>query len=545
MSAKIVIFGLTLMMLTGSLLSSAELHNNETGNTSPITTKDVRVAIYTDENEDARFYGPYGRTRYFVWALKDYDWQVGPITYRFVPKLISTKDILQGQLTTNNFDAMIYPPDTFDEYVFGRAMKNLPKNKVNVREIKKFVENGGGYFGSCGGALVAGDILNTPDTFFERVLQRAMIGISCCGVYFDGSIPLLCQFAGKPPDTVGPTPVHLIYSGFNQSNDNLNYHAGVCLDVPVLKDNPIFDDYLEETRRVRWLGAPNYEIPDNPNRNISVLATFPAEDMSTNGSTQNHYWKYVGGIHGLIKGAIQAMLGQGKVQYWDNLGFLMRVYCLAGDWEMQNTLLVTNFSGKPFWTAETYPNENEARIVKCTGHPEHNVWWGGHIVEEDTDDDTLYEGLYHWEDIIPENQTIEDEFSYNYWTLRRSIAWAAKVPDNDLPPIYGASQVSDVYPYNQSSNFTVTGNVKGESAGIITLDLYFRYSADNASWSDWTSYGTDIGSSDGWHWEFNASRGSGTGYYEFYSIRHVQYEDHIELETAPPGPDAIAYVRSN
>jgi hypothetical protein len=35
---------------------------------------------------------------------------------------------------------------------------------------------------------------------------------------------------------------------------------------------------------------------------------------------------------------------------------------------------------------------------------------------------------------------------------------------------------------------------------------------------------------------------NGPGYYQFYSIRHIKYDDHTEIETAPPGPDAIAYV---
>jgi hypothetical protein len=145
------------------------------------------------------------------------------------------------------------------------------------------------------------------------------------------------------------------------------------------------------------------------------------------------------------------------------------------------------------------------------------------------------------EDATPLNETIEDEFSYNYCIIRRSVAWAAKVPDNDLPPVYGPSQVSDIYPYHQSLNFTLIGNAKEEAYRNISLDLYYHYSNDNSSnWSDWSLHGTDAFGSDGWSWEFNAPNGS--GYYQFYSIRHVEYEGYTELETAPSGPDAIAYV---
>lgn len=177
------------------------------------------------------------------------------------------------------------------------------------------------------------------------------------------------------------------------------------------------------------------------------------------------------------------------------------------------------------------------------GHPEHNVWWGGYIKEaEDTDENNIYEAFYRWKDVIPEEETIEDEFSYNYWINRRSVAWVSKkVPDNDLPPIYGPSQVSDIYPYNQSSNFTITGNAE-KSDGSPSLDLYYQYSDDNSSWSDWTYYGTDIDESDGWSWEFDVSTVNGSGYYQFYSIRRVEYEDYWEIERVPPGSDAIAYI---
>lgn len=440
MRRKLISFFIIILIQVGSLALSGVIKENDECTVSAKESTDIheiRVAIYTDEIEDENFYGPYGRTRYFVWAL-DYSWQVGDIIYRFNTTLLPTKNLIRGELNKSNYDVLIYPPDAYDEYVFSRAIKILPKNWMIARQIKNFVKNGGGYYGSCGGAIITGDMLNKPDSFFERVIKRGMLDISCIDVYFEGTIPLLCQFAGKSPDSVGATPVHLMYSGFNQTNDNLNYHSGICLDVPIMKDNPIFNGYVEETRRVRWIGAPNYVIPENPDRTIYVLATFPAEDMSENVSTQNHFWKYTGGVRGLIKGALKGILGQGEVHYWDNLGLSMSMYCLASDWEMQDTLLTTNFSNQPFWVAEIYPNENGARIVRCAGHPEHNVWWGGYIEEaEDTTDNNLFEGLYHWKDIIPENETIEDEFSYNYWTIRRSIAWAAQIPDEDLPPIYG------------------------------------------------------------------------------------------------------------
>lgn len=504
--------------------------------------RDIRVAIYTDEKEDETFYGPFGRTRYFVWAL-NYSWQVGDIVYRFNTTLLPTKSILRAALKVDTYDVLIYPPDTYDEYIFRRALRFLPQNIIVVRQIRDFVKNGGGYYGSCGGALIAGHMVNKPNSLFERLHKNGMLGISCIGIYMEGSIPLLCQFVGKSPDSVGSTPVHLIYSGFNQTDYNLNYHSGICLDFPIVTDNPIFNGYYEETRRVRWLGAPYLIIPEEPDREIYVLATFPSEDMSENVSTQNHYWRYTGGVRGLLKGAIKSLLGHGTVHYWDNLGFPMSVYCLAGDWEMMDTLVTTNFSNQPFWTAEIYPNENGARIVRCTGHPEHNVWWGGYITDvEDTEYNNLYEGLYRWNDIIPENETVEDEFSFNYWTIRRSVAWAAKISDDNLPPMYGSSEVKTIDPSPQSSSFTIYGKAEKTSKGRESLQLYYRFSNDNTTWGEWTVYDTDANAFDGWSWEFDASKADGAGYYQFYSQRCVRHEFEWINETAPPGPDAAVKV---
>jgi hypothetical protein len=545
MKRKLISYVIIILILIGNLtMVDATKENNSSivSAKKPTDIHEIRVAIYTDEKEDAQFYGPYGRTRYFVWAL-NYSWQVGNIVYHFNTTLLPTKNLMKGDLTKENYDVLIYPPDTYDEYAFPRALKFLPKNRIIARQIKNFVENGGGYYGSCGGALIAGDMLNKPNTFFERAIKNGMLGISCIDVYFDGSIPLLCQFVGESPDSVGPTPVHLIYSGFNQTDYNVNYHSGICLDLPIFKDNPIFDDFLQDTRRVRWLGAPNYVIPENPDRTIYVLATFPAEDMSNNVSTQNHYWRYTGGVRGLMKGALKGILGQGTVHYWDNLGFSMSMYTLAGDWEMQDTLLITNFSNRPFWTAEIYPNENGARIIRCTGHPEHNVWWGGYIEDaEDTDNNNLFEGLYYWKDIIPENETIEDEFSYNYWTIRRCIAWAAQIPDGDIPSTYGSSEVKDVLPYNQSSTITVYGNAEKISKGIASLKLYYRFSNNNNTWGHWKVYETDRNAFDGWLWDFDSSKANGAGFYQFYSQKCVHYEFEWMNETAPPSPDTIVRV---
>ena len=55
--------------------------------------------------------------------LKDYKWIVGNNSYRFIPDLLSTREILLGKLTTDNYDVLIYPPDTADEYLFLQVLR--------------------------------------------------------------------------------------------------------------------------------------------------------------------------------------------------------------------------------------------------------------------------------------------------------------------------------------------------------------------------------------------------------------------------------------
>jgi len=218
-------------------------------------------------------------------------------------------------------------------------------------------------------------------------------------------------------------------------------------------------DLIEEKRRLRWIGGGELilpEIPD-PNNNITILASYPEEEISKNKSTQIYAWKYTGGLIGFSIGFIKAIKNGGSIFQSFNLAPYM-----APDWKKTDIIIETNYSNKVIMTMETYPNDNNGRIVLCTGHPEMFVFWGGHIEEKmDTSNNNLFDALHYWKDFVPFNETTEDEERYNWWMVRRHVAWASKVvPDNDLPPVYGRSQVCDIYPYNQSTNFMISPHSK-------------------------------------------------------------------------------------
>ncbi len=530
MKLKILAIAIMLIMVSSAFLVTAKVKdNNSLEKTLTFDTKEIRVAIYTDTKDEA----------YFMLPLKNYNWKVGNTKYYFVPNLITTKSILKGELNIDNYDVLIYSFNQADQYLLNTGFSRLPKNKIVVRNILNFIKDGGGYYGSCGGCGIAGGMKNKPKTFLERMMYKSSLGISGVEFEYNTAIPLVTEMMRRGPESVD-MQAYLLYSGWYTSNPHDMNFSGICPDINISKDNSIFDDFVGDTRKIRWIGFPALEVPEQPDREITVLARFPSEEISDNTSAQIHYWTYTGGIRGLIKGLI---FGNSKFTCFKNLGILMRPWLFSSDWEKTDKILETYVANKPFMTAEIYPNENKARIVRCPGHPELVTWWGGYLQDmDDTDKNNLYKGFYKLVDAIPLNETIEDEITYNYCIIRRIAAWEAKIPDNDLPSVYGASQVSDISPYNQSSPFTIIGNTKEEADCIVSLDLYYRYSTDNSSnnWSAWKLYETDTDGSNGWLWEFNSPNGS--GYYQFYSIRHVVYHDRTEAETVPPGPDAVAYV---
>jgi hypothetical protein len=506
---------------------------------------EVRVALFTDEKEDEGFYSPYRRTHYFIRALRDetlkkgYTWKVENKTYRFVVDFLTSKDLRKGELTKENFDVILYPPDTFDDKVFRFGYLPMqPLYMLERKRIENFIKDGGGYFGTCAGAVLTGEMENEPDTFVEYLWSNLFLGVSAVNANINQRLTLFYQLFGIKPEALGPMMAYLFYSGWNQSDYDVNYHTGVCLDIPVFREHAIFDDYLEDTRRIRWIGGSDLVVSEDDGRKIDILARFPEQEISDNTSTQIHYWKYAGGLRGLIKGMLYK---GGDIHYFEHLGILLKLNCFSGDWDRTHKLVETNFSNKPFMTADIYPNRNAGRIVRSTGHLEHNVWFDGEIEDVFDDyDNNQYEGFYRWKNITHEDETVLDEFSYNHWIIRRSIAWVAKVPDSDLPPVYGTSEVCDIKPEDvQSTNFVINCNCKSD-ARVTNLDLFYRFSTDEESWTEWLFHSTDNDGSDGWSWEFDSPQGS--GHYEFYSIRNVFFEVFSETESAPPGPDSAVYI---
>ena len=124
---------------------------------------------------------------------------------------------------------------------------------------------------------------------------------------------------------------------------------------------------------------------------------------------------------------------------------LIFTYFLAGNWVKSDKIINLDFSNKPSITAEIYPNENHARILLCTSHPEYMIWHRGRIKEsDDLSFNCLAKGLHQWFDINDLSQNASDEITHTWWMIRRFVAWAAKVPDGHMPPIEKGGKTENI-----------------------------------------------------------------------------------------------------
>lgn len=513
MKLKILLCIIIFLLMCNTITVSSKVEKSQEMNVEDnFISIDIEVAILV-ERPLGNFVGRSDPFPIYTDCL-DTPWMVGNKCYKFICTRIYDEDILNGNLSTNNFDLLIVPGGNVgDAQSVVKGFYRLPKTKQWKNNIAKFIKDGGGYCSHCGGTAMFTELSKKPETFFERQYDKSSIGVSCVKSFYKNvAFPIFYPLQRLYPEKVGVS---------------LAYFAHPCMDIQINKDHPIFNDFFGETRRINWYGGPALIVPENPDREVNLLSRYP-EDLSENKSIQIHVWKYTGGFFGLIRGLVDLIkysISNGH-DWRYILSHLGVSFSYAKDWKKTDQILDLGFDNKPCTTAEIYPNENQGRIVLDCLHPEYPISFGGHIEEAEDTRNNCLRNLFDWVDIGP------SIWGYNNWIVRRQVAWASKkVPDNELPAIYGSSQVCNKSPYQQSFSFGLVGNVN-EGLEVESVDLYYRFSHDNSSWSNWTFYSSDDNISDGWSWEFNSLDGS--GYYQFYSI--------IKNEEAPPGPDASVYV---
>lgn len=412
-------------------------HNKSEKNPQNKKIKIIRVAILAEE--------PLGwgsGKHYFPVILNEYSWKTKTgTTYKFSATYIYDKDILQGKLNVSNFDVLLVPGGGVgDGEAVAKGFNHMRKVKRWKYQICKFIKEGGGYLGICGGvALVTGLTTESdkkPKTFLEKRYDKSSLNITCATSYYkDLAFPLFYLFQYKNPEKIGAMAYVFSFAPGQTVDGTKIYTGGVPIDFKILNSNSIFSDYPSKTVRIRWWGGPALLIPEKPDREIKVVAQYPRMELSENTTQKIYAWRYTGGLIGLLKAFLKA-LSMVKQENEGLKNVLMYTYFMAGPWKPTNRLIELNFSNKACMTTEIYPNENKGRIFLCTAHPEYMVWSGGHIEEvEYNGDNCLATGLHRWKDINLISETVNDSLTHTWWVVRRITAWTAKVPDKDLPPI--------------------------------------------------------------------------------------------------------------
>ncbi len=388
----------------------------------------IRVAILAEE-----LLGWGSGKHMFPEILQNYSWTNQGKSYSITTQFLFDDDILQGRLTTKEFDVLLVPGGGVGDG------QSIMKGFHYKRSVRKFIKNGGGYIGICGGTALITDLKTVekkPRTFLERLYNKSALEVTCVSSYYRSlAFPLFYPFQKKHPENIGATAYVFSFAPGVTIDGSRIHTGGVPVDFKIQKDHPIFSDFHQDTERIRWWGGPALIVPENPDREVHILAWYPTQNLSDNTNLQIHAWRYIGGIHGLCTALFKAARYIKKQN--DTLqNLLLYAYYLAGNWEITDKVIDLDYSNRPSITAEIYPNEQKGRILLCTAHPEYMIWWDGFITEKKSENFTcLGTGLYQWENIASLSKDMTAELTHTWWMVRRFVAWAGKVPDNALPPI--------------------------------------------------------------------------------------------------------------
>ncbi len=172
--------------------------------------------------------------------------------------------------------------------------------------------------------------------------------------------------------------------------------SGLEGGVPVecnLTDHPIVAISPDNPRIIRYEGGPGMYEGNSTNPLMGDIVPIAIYGEEISDKAPIHFWKKVNGKWQIVKP------------------------------------IKTDLKGKYAAIATTYGN---GRIVLWGPHPEELAFLGGHVEEFlGRNKYTLYrkDYLYRWVNGTAQN------WSYNWWILRRSVAWAAGIKDEHLPPL--------------------------------------------------------------------------------------------------------------
>ncbi len=515
--------------------------------------------------------------KFSVKTLDNYNWVVNNTEYVFSTSLINKDDVTNGVLTSNNYSVHIMdgilPEQFYSAFPTGYYLKDIFNDYIYI--------DSGGFIGRCGGALFPLGFDGSPDTLSEWGIEkdafidedmiktdvRIKTGIKVVSEWltvYGKRLDLMIILPRLPRNPHGVGIGAYSYS-INGSNDS--HHWGVCTNLTDLnKEHPILSDYHGDSLFTRCMGGGAFSIVEG--EGVVSLAEYPEDCYETKTSSEVTIWKFrpvMGKIWYWCKfliNLVKECLGMVSIDdlphEWQDLfegqeevswkDLVEKITATWYDWTPTNKKAVTRLPGNPAIIAFRY---GKGRVVLSGPHTASTIWDGGHIVDnDDTNSNSLAEGLYCWKD--DNNVTITNSDLRNntdlQWYQRREVAWASgRVNDSHLPPVYNRSHVIDIDPVLQDSEFTIECCVAKENGSDwewhdVNLSLCYRYngSDSNYQWTNWKPY--DSITTGPYFFRFNATECNGTGWYEFYSILNTTNASGYECDEAPPVADAKALV---
>lgn len=362
-------------------LESNNIINDDSGNIKD--NKEIINGLYKkDENYTIIRIAHYPKFS-TTWSFKDYEsgageasgsfvfnytWFVNNKTYTFSNRILSLKEMMgkgEKPLNVENYD-LLYVGVNYWSYIRDGVIKKLSNN------IKKFLSEGGGYIGSCGGAIFASKGFKKPKDIYQRVSNRGVLKVADIYLnhdYFGEMQYVIRSKSGLPP---------------------LN------LKVEDSSEVPIFKDYKKTHINLTYGGGAGLYLPENPDPDlgqVTPLLTFDEELMETKP------------LHWFRKGILPGWVPFKKVK----------------------TDLKGNYAG----IATTY--NNSGRIVLFAVHAEIPIIANG-TIEEKFDFRDKYGSFGIIPRIVYYYNGEMLNLSKNFWIHRRAAAWVAGVSNEELPP---------------------------------------------------------------------------------------------------------------
>ncbi len=548
--------------------------------------------------------GSYGGTK-DVWDQNiNYSWIVNNTKYK-IQTYVTNITTLQNLTELEKYNVFVTAGIQDEHFWLGAPIlheidkiiiKYTDKIYISVdpnlirQNLEQFVRNGSGYVGHCSSSEFPLALNHTyPNTLAEtfvknnqffnmtkcNVTANAHIGFPIYDEHFSREALLnLIKHPRGMPEVTGQM-AYLFESGTNFSNES-HMFGGMPIDLIIRdKSHPILNGYFNDTLTVRYAAGPALKVSSD-NINISRLMDYP-NNVGFDNWSQIIAWRYPGlkipSIKKFLSSCededVTAMSGYflgdefplGWLKDWDK-----KLKFPTSDTEIK--YIDPELSNEHAMLAFNYPEGDETggRVFLSALHPESKIWnkTGNYLYHMDEiDNNTLEKGLEAWKsengtpgDVRNDYFLTKDDKIQTYvnaWLCRREVAWASKkVPDSDMPPVYGSSQVVDITPLIQENpEFTIKCCVLKRNNDTAwntqNLSLWYKYNGANSSyqWTDWIYY--DAIFSIPYRFIFDANEAMGCGIYQFCStLNTTNATGYTYSESLPnptyQGPDAWCAV---